>query len=151
MSNRAFEKGDLILDDSQLFQEFLTGLRSNATRSNYRRWINAILVDPPRFLSLARQNRWQAQQLMIDWILRRREEIEASTMKAMLATVKSLVEYAEIELSWKKIMKLTKKPYTVGRDKAPPFEKVQQMYETSDIRWKWVLGLFMSGIRVGGI
>ncbi len=138
-----------ILDDAQIVEEFLKTRVSKCTRENYSRWLKAIVKDPAEFLGKARQNKWQAQTLIIDWIMENRDRLASSSIQSMVASVESLCDYAEITLAWKKIHSVQKKVNVIGSDIPAPFDKVQEMYESSDLRMKWILGLFMSGIRVG--
>jgi integrase len=141
---------DLILDDNQIVERFLLSLRSEGSKRTYRRWIHQITNgDPGSFLNLARNNRWQGQEFLISWVLKERERLAPLTVQGMLSVMKSLCEYAEITLSWSKIRRVAKKRYKVGKQEPVPYELVQKLYESADLRLKWILGLFMSGLRVG--
>lgn len=78
-----FQKSDLILDDYQIYQKFLKGLRTEKTRIFYRKSITSILTNPPEFMSLARKNRWQVEELLLDWILGKDGVAGARKMKKM--------------------------------------------------------------------
>jgi hypothetical protein len=149
MANDVSEQSDLILDDSQIFEKFLEGLHSKATRRVYREWIRSVVGEPSDFLKLARENRWKAQMLLMDWVVKRRDELSPITVRSMLASVKSLTDSAEIILSWKKIQRVAKKVHPIGKDQPVPYDAAQMMYDRGDLRLKWILGLLMSGIRVG--
>jgi hypothetical protein len=95
-----------------------------------------VVSDGPNFLGLARQNKWQAQALIIEWVLRKRDKQKATGVRTELAAVKSLLDYAEITLGWKKILKVGNKVTKIGDKKPAPYPKAQEMYERADIRLK---------------
>lgn len=144
------QEGNLILDDRQIFETFLSTLHSKETRKVYRKWLNYVTKnEPASFLHLARNNRWNAQEFLISWILSNRDALSPMTVRGMVSVVRSLCDYAEIELSWKKISRVAKKVHPIGKDEPVPFSSAQRMYDRAGLRLKWILGLFMSGIRVG--
>ncbi len=140
---------DLVLDDHQLYEEFLNA-KSHFTQLSYRKNISYLTGgDPAAFLTLARNNRWQATHLLINWVLEVRDRLRAGTVRSRLGSVKSMCDYAEISLPWKKIIATSYKPIKISNKKPAAFDAVQKMYEQANLQLKWILRIFMSGARVG--
>lgn len=139
----------LMESPTSVIESFFDSLKSPKTRQSYGAAIRGVLPDPAGFLVLADQNRWQAQALLIEWISKNRNRLSPHSVKTYMASVRSLTEFAEISLNWKKVMKVCLSP---GRpkDEAPSIEIIQKLFEISDLRGKFIISLLASsGVRIG--
>jgi hypothetical protein len=134
----------------KLVEQFLATRNSNYTRRNYTMHLPLVVGDPVEFLDLAAISPKRAKFKIIDWITSHKEkgDVEGSTLQAYLTGLKSLCDYAEISLPWKQIYSTL--PKSVPADeRAPSFEAVRKIYELADLRQRVILGVFLSGCRVG--
>jgi integrase len=138
------------VSSEKLVEQFLASRNSNYTRRNYTMHLPLVVGDPVEFLDLAAISPKRAKFKIIDWITSHKEkaDLESSTMQAYLTGVKSLCDYAELALPWKQIYSTLPKPIPADK-KAPPFRAVRKIYELVDLRQHVILGVFLSGCRVG--
>lgn len=106
--------------------------------------------DPDAFLTLARSDKAAAEKALMDWIIRRREELSPATLGPSIATVKSFLEYEDAILNWKKVRRALPAARRFGRDRAPSIEEIRKLLEVCNHRLTAaVLIMASSGIRVG--
>ena len=133
------------------FADFIEGLRTEGTRINYRYGIRWVIGDEPdEFISLAKRSRHTAEDLLITFIRANRDRVASATLVNPMMAVKSLLEYHEVLLNWKKIRRELPAHQKVADDRAPTPEEIRRLLNVCDLRMKVVvLIMSSSGIRVG--
>ena len=131
-------------------QLFLKSLHTDKTREVYQRAYRIILDNrPDEFLALARTNKKEAEAKVLTWIFDHQDKLSGSTIRTWLAAIRSLTDFNEVVLNWDKIIKVS--PHiSKAHDRAPTLKEVQQLYNVSNTRMKFVITLLASsGIRAG--
>ena len=137
----------LLESPENIVNSFFHSLRTERTEQVYRYGISRVLPNPASFLALADENRWKAQEQLITWI-RMNKDIGAHAIKSYIDSTRALCNYAELQLSWKKIYSACP-PVPKPRDEAPPIEAIKKIYEQGDLRFRAIVHIFMSAPRVG--
>ncbi len=133
-----------------MFSDFLRVLSNGETRTTYRRFIKGLVVDPDGFLDLAKSDKKAAGDMLLERVLQRREEIAPTTLRTTVASLRSFLEFEEVELNFKKIRRAMPPSRSVGRDKPPTIEEIRRLLEVCDRRMRAVVFVMCSsGIRVG--
>jgi integrase len=130
---------------------WLATLKSNETRAVYKCYLKTILgsTTPDSFLTFARSNKKDAENLLLKWVLNERARLRAQSLSSYLAAVRALCAFNEVELNWLRIKSAIPKA-TKGKDRAVLPEEIRKIYETGNSRLKFVISvLASSGIRIG--
>jgi len=85
------------------YDEFLQTRREEITRINYRRSIETAVGDPNTFLELARTDKKKGEEIMIAFVVSRRDNLSPTSIHVMVSGVKSFLDYHDVLLNWKKI------------------------------------------------
>jgi site-specific recombinase XerD len=133
------------------FEDFLEGLRTDGTRTNYRYGITWVLGDQPdEFITLAKKSRHSAEDRLITFIRKNRDRVASATLVNPIMAVKSLLEYHEVLLNWKKVRRELPAHQKVADDRAPTPEEIRKLLNVCELRMRVVvLVMSSSGIRVG--
>jgi len=131
-------------------QEFLLSRRAKATRVSYKWSLEYCVKDADQFLKLARNDKKKAERQLIDWIIKERERVAPSTVRAPISALQSFCDYNEVILNWRKIKSVLPKAKKVANDEAPTHEQIRQLLTVCSPRERAVvLIMTSSGIRVG--
>jgi hypothetical protein len=97
------------------FDNFIEGLRTEATRINYSYGINWVLNRrPDDFLALAKGDRQKAEVQLIGFVRNNRTRVASATLVNPVMTVKSFLDYYEVVLNWKKISETFVLPFRLN-------------------------------------
>ncbi len=129
-------------------EAFLRSLRTDGTRMTYDTAFRLALDGrADSFLALARADKKKAENLLLEWVAKAKGS--GSTTRTYLAAIRSLCEFHEVSLNWKKLIKASPK-YSQSQDRPPFLEEIRQIYEPGDTRLKFAVTLLASsGIRAG--
>ena len=134
------------------FDEFISTRREPTTRLNYKFTIKIVFGDPNKFLELAKNNKLEAERLLINYLVENRDKKANTTLAVRMSNVKTFIEYADILLNWKKIRSVLGPARMVALDRAPSIEEIRKLLDVCDIRMRaTVLLLASSGIREGAL
>ena len=145
---------------------FLYGIRSNSTKSRYKRRLGNFFdyleisgdlsEQAKQFIGMAQKNgnTWVSANLMKYLAYHKeraeRNEIAVGTLKNYYKPVKAFLEMNDIELSWKKITRGLPKGKRYASDRAPTVSEIQKLVEYPDRRIKAIVfTMCSSGIRLG--
>ena len=121
------------------FENYLEGLRTKATRANYRWGITQVLGDrPDEFLALARKDREKAETRIISYIRSNRERVASATVINPVMAVKSFLEYYEVPINWRKIRRELPVHQKVALDRGPSLEEIRKLLSVCDLRMRAV-------------
>lgn len=147
-----------LLKQSPSYIEFISSLRSKATKTKYTdalvyflKFLNngmtcyQLLELPPK----------QIQAHLIRWIedMRDNRKLAPRTIRLRTAGLQSFLSLNDMEgINWKKIKKFQGEFYNVAEDRPYTKEEIAKLLSVADIRNKAIILLFSSsGIRVGGL
>ena len=134
------------------YQQFLDSRKTEATRRFYLRALNQITErEPLKFLEYAAKDKSGAESRVIKWVLAHKGEIAGSSIVAYLAVLRSLTDFSEVPINWRKIKGIvpSSKPL---RDRPPLIEEIRKIYDSGDLRLKTAVSFFVStGARLGAI
>lgn len=113
---------------------------------NYDLWYAESLKACEDFVKFALKDRRSATMQIIDWI--NTTENKGTSISSKLAAVKSLCDWCEAPLPWKKIKGVA--PKKIDPDMpAPPKEAMRKLYSILDPRGRAMLSLNMAASRLG--
>ena len=140
------------LKTSTPYDEFLQTRREEITRINYRRSIETAVGDPNTFLELARTDKKKGEEIMIAFVVSRRDNLSPTSIHVMVSGVKSFLDYHDVLLNWKKIRSIIGPANNVALDRAPTIEEIRDLYNLCDLRMSVsVLVFASSGIRIAAL
>ncbi|MDG6950048.1 MAG: site-specific integrase [Nitrososphaerota archaeon] len=133
------------------YDDFLAGLRSEGTRTNYRYSITWVLgKNPDAFLALASKNRQKGERQLIEFIRANRDRVASATIVNPIMAVRSFCDYNEVVLNWKKVRRELPPHQKVAMDRAPTYDEIRKLLSFCDLRMRAaVLIMVSSGVRVG--
>ena len=154
------------ISESEPLESFLYGIKSDATKSKYKRRLSNFFefleipgtldAQSKSFIGKARKKgkSWVSANLMSFLSFQKerveRGEITYGTVHNYYKPIKLFLEMNEIELSWKKISRGLPKGRKHAADRAPKMEEIQKLIEYPDRRIKAIVfTMCSSGIRVG--
>lgn len=115
-------------------------------RNNQENWYSEILDFSEGFLILASRDRLAAKNKVVEWIAT--TESSGNSIQVMLAALRSLCNFAEVELGWKNIRSIAPKP-SIPDIPAPPREAIIKAFQLADLRGKVLIGILLGAPRVG--
>ena len=154
------------VSESEPLESFLYGIKSDATKSKYKRRLKNffdylevqgdLAAQSKLFIAMANQkgNSWISANLM-NYLTFQKERVERGeitygTVRNYYKPIKLFLEMNEIELSWKKIARGLPKGRKHAADRAPTILEIQKLIEYPDRRIKAIIfTMCSSGIRVG--
>jgi len=132
-------------------QEFLLSRRAEATRISYRWSLRYSVGNADEFIKLAREDKKKAERQLIDWIIKERDRVAPSTVRAPISALQSLLDYNDVPLNWRKIKSILPKAKKVANDEAPSHEQIRQLLTVCSPREKAAVLIMSScGMRIGG-
>src|SRR5579862_2257999 len=139
-------------DYSSTVQLFLDSRKSKETRRIYVRGLDVITSgDPAGFLQRAKEDKDAAETHLITWILKNKESLKESTFDCYLAGLKSLCDFSDVIVNWKKV-KSTVPDSLTGQEGIPELSQIRKLYEHFTQRERFAVSYFVStGARCGSI
>jgi hypothetical protein len=134
---------------------FLKGFHSDSTKESYCKKLAQFLefsdTDPDSLLKKTQSDPKFFQNLIIDYVEKRRKEVSGSTLHQTKDALKHFFDMNDVEdINWHKITKIIPHAKKTGNDRAPSVEEIRTILEMADLRTKCiVLICCSSGIRVG--
>jgi integrase len=146
------EKGELEMDLRRAYSLFIESRKSDVTKASYETGIKILTgADPERFLRNAKRSKIATENGLIQWIVDNKTKLSPASMVAYLAALRSLCEFAEIQLNWKKVRGACPK-IPRSKDRATAIEEIRRIYDPGDLRLKFAISFFLSsGARLGSI
>ena len=154
------------VSESEPLESFLYGIKSDTTKSKYKRILKTFFdyleilgdLETQSKLFIAKANKkgnnWVSANLMKFLLFHKerveRGEITYGTVRNYYKPIKLFLEMNDIELSWKKITRGLPKGRKHAADRAPTITEIQKLIEYPDRRIKPIVFIMCSsGIRVG--
>jgi integrase len=132
-------------------EAFYSSIRSEVTKKNYAKSFRYIGIDPVQFIEQARKNQKEAEWIILSWILKSRPRLRGYTIRVYIAAVKSLCDFCDVTLNWKKIVKASPK-ITKSTDREIVSEEISKIFQTGNLRLKFLISIFRSSaIRRGAL
>lgn len=132
------------------FEYFIQTLRSEHTKKWYAYCIHMLVGNPDEFLKKAQANPKFAEQLITDFILKKRDEVTSASVASYVAPVKSFLAFNDVPLNSRRLRGVMPVVRKVGRDRAPTVAEIRKALEYGDLRMRAVvLIMASSGIRIG--
>jgi integrase len=131
---------------------FIETRRSPSTQRGYERALKAVLADPDKFLELARLDKRKAEEMLIAYVIARKNQVRPTSLVVWLSVAKSFLDYYEVPLNWKRIRATAPRARMVSMDRAPTTEELRKAVEAGGLREKVIISLLSSsGMRLGGL
>ncbi|MHB8602676.1 MAG: hypothetical protein ACYC6W_01620 [Nitrosotalea sp.] len=134
---------------------FLKGFHSDSTKDSYCKKLGQFLefcdTSPDDLLKKTQSDPKFFQNLIIDYVEKRRKEVSGSTLHQTKDSLKHFFDMNDVDkINWHKITKVIPHAKKTGNDRAPTIEEIRTILELADLRTKCiVLICCSSGIRVG--
>lgn len=132
------------------FERFIQSRRAEPTKYGYSRNIVLLIGDPDTFLQTAKTSRSEAEDLLIDAVIRSKGKHSPATVAVRLAMVKSFLDFYEVPLNWKRVKATAPRARMVSLDRGPLVEEIRKAFDFAMPRERTAI-LFMcsGGLRVG--
>lgn len=129
---------------------WLDSLPSRESAKTYSRGVRLLVLDGDLLVHFARFDRRMAEDFMIRRIVEWRVRVRAPTLRTYASAVKSLLEFEEVEVSWRRVKKALPRARFVASDRAPTLEEIRRVLNWCRGRsCVMVLVMVSSGIRIG--
>jgi hypothetical protein len=126
--------------------EFVATLSNRNTRQVYAFAIRDVLGDVDSFLALDPAGK---ESFLLRWAAANRERLSSSSLRLRVAAVKAFCDSRNVQLNWRRVVKRIP-PGGRTKKRAVSLEELRTLFETSDVRGKFIISLMASsGIRVG--
>ncbi len=141
-----------IQDYTGTVQLFLESRKTEATKRFYTKGLEVTTqADPANFLKLAKENKLQGEAALIHWVQKNRTGLKHSTLTGYLAGLKSLCDYADVLLNWKKVRSCVPDGAS-GKDRPPYLKEIRALYQSLTLRDRFGVSYFVStGARLASI
>lgn len=132
------------------FLRFISSRRAEETKEGYARNIRLLVEDPDRFLDITKSRRAEAEDFLIDAVIKAKGRLSPATVSVRLAMVKSFLDFYEVPLNWKRVKATAPRARMVSLDRGPLVEEIRKAFDFAMPRER-VTMLFMcsGGLRVG--
>jgi len=80
------------------FQEYLSALRTPATRRTYK--CHAIKIgDPDQFLALAQTEKLKAEKKLLEFVIKEREKVSAMSVSLTITAYRQFLEFNDVNVN----------------------------------------------------
>jgi hypothetical protein len=113
--------------------------------------LKACLSDVEGFLNLVQGDRRAAEDRLLGYVKVNRGRLAPGSLRGHLAAVRSLLNYFELSLKWRRVYAAVPSGGHVALDRAPTVDEIRRLLGVCELRMKVaVLIMASSGMRVGG-
>ncbi len=144
------------LFDCRSIQNFLKGFHTESTKQTYSKKLSYFLnycdMMPDKLLLMSKRSPRKTQNIIIDYIEDRKNEVSGSTLQLSKGALRHFFEMNDVEsgINWLKISKMIPHAKKTGNDRAPSIDEIRFMIDSADLRTRCVILICAtSGIRVG--
>lgn len=141
--------------ESRSLRLLFESCKSEHTRKQYRFYLDKFMAfnSLDNYDELARKDPTQLQIMVEDWVMALKKQVGANTVPIMVYGVKAFFEANDIDLKWKKIIRLFPERTKQSGKAAYTKDQIQTLIKVSKDLRETALILFLasSGVRIGAI